>query len=53
MLLNIRNIIKNKALFKSVRLVANGTFHSIHELGDIFGDFTETGSIHMYTHDLL
>ena len=53
MFLDIRNIIENKALFKSMRLVTNGTFHTIRERGDVLGNFAETGLIHVHMHALM
>ena len=52
-LLDIRKIIENRALFKSMPLVTNVTFHTISELVDVLGDFVETGLKHIHTNDLL
>ena len=38
MLFDERNIIQNWAFFETMRLVANGTIHTISELGGVFLD---------------
>ena len=38
MLFDERNIIQNWAFLKTMRLVANGTIHTIGELGEVFLD---------------
>ena len=52
-LLNIRNIIQNRALIKDVLVVTNSIVHTIGEFCDVLLSCSKTGSIHVYTKDLM
>ena len=52
-LLNIRNIIQNRALIKGVLVVTNSIVHTISEFCDVLFYCSKTGNIHVHTKDLM
>ena len=52
-LLNIRNIIQNRAFIKGVLVVVNSTVHTIGEFCQVLLYCSKTGSINIHTKDMI